>query len=146
MGQALAKQNFTPLYILNDSESTYPSTERMLRIIDASKKGVSATQLKNLLQEIGLNLKELSDILPVSYSSLSKKKVFSPEVSERIYALTILYRLGIDVFSDKDIFTGWLRKPNQAIGGSIPFDLLGSNLGMDIVRDELLRIEHGLFA
>lgn len=146
MGQALRNLIFTPLYVLNDGDSVYPSTERMLRIIDASKKGVSAQQLKNLLHQIGLNMKELSEILPVSYSSLSKKKSFSPEVSERIYALSILYRLGIDVFNDKEIFTQWLRKPNQAIGGSIPFELLGSNLGMDIVRDELLRIEHGLFA
>lgn len=145
MGQALRKQTFSPLYVLKEGDSPFPSTERMLRIIDASKKGVSSVQLKNLLTEIGLNMKELSEILPVSYSSLSKKKSFSPEVSERIYALSILYRMGMDVFNDRSIFTSWLRKPNQALGGAIPFELLGSNLGMDIVRDELLRIEHGLF-
>lgn len=40
----------------------------------------------------------------------------------------------------------WLRKPNRALQGRRPLDLLASDVGARLVEQELGRIEHGLGA
>jgi putative toxin-antitoxin system antitoxin component (TIGR02293 family) len=53
---------------------------------------------------------------------------------------------GIEVFGDKEKLIGWLQRSNVALGRRKPMDLLASGLGIDLVLDELGRIEHGLAA
>jgi putative toxin-antitoxin system antitoxin component (TIGR02293 family) len=38
----------------------------------------------------------------------------------------------------------WLRKPNRALGGTRPLDLLASDVGARMVERALTRIEHGV--
>lgn len=144
MGHALRKDDLDPTKVLKGSGSSTP--QQIIHMIAASRDGVSATELKSLLAEIGLHMTELADILPISYSSLTKLSLFSPEVSERIYQIAVVFREGISTFEDKDIFRTWLQKPNRALGGQVPFGLLASSMGIGLVREELLRIEHGLYA
>ncbi len=40
----------------------------------------------------------------------------------------------------------WLGKPNRALDGMRPLDLLASDTGSVLVEDVLARIEHGVFA
>ena len=40
----------------------------------------------------------------------------------------------------------WLQKPNRALGGAIPIDLLSSDLGADQVETILGRIEYGVYS
>lgn len=40
----------------------------------------------------------------------------------------------------------WLRKPNRALEGRLPLDLLSSDVGARVVEQVLGRIEHGLGA
>ncbi len=40
----------------------------------------------------------------------------------------------------------WLRKPNRALQGRRPLDLLASDVGARVVEQELGRMEHGLGA
>ena len=40
----------------------------------------------------------------------------------------------------------WIRKPNRALGGGSPIELLDLDLGLDAVLNVLGRIEHGVFS
>ncbi len=40
----------------------------------------------------------------------------------------------------------WLQSPSRALGGEIPLRLLDTDVGAEVVREELGRIEHGVFA
>jgi putative toxin-antitoxin system antitoxin component (TIGR02293 family) len=53
---------------------------------------------------------------------------------------------GSEVFEDKEKFIGWLNMPSVAFAQKTPLSLLNSKFGVDMVLDELGRIEHGVFS
>jgi len=50
------------------------------------------------------------------------------------------------VFGNKLKFDSWLETSNLALGDINPKSFLDSNLGINLVKDELARIEHGVLA
>ena len=58
----------------------------------------------------------------------------------------MLNKYGIEVFDDQDKFNVWLLTKNVALGGIKPKDLLDSSFGIQLLKDELTRIEHGVLA
>ena len=71
---------------------------------------------------------------------------FSPLQSERIIQISLLYQYGIEVFGTPEKFDLWLGAINPALGGLSPKDLLDNSFGINLVRNELTRIEHGILA
>jgi uncharacterized protein (DUF2384 family) len=43
-------------------------------------------------------------------------------------------------------FKSWMEKPAFGLGGSKPLRMMNTVTGMDLVEDELLRIEYGALA
>ena len=66
--------------------------------------------------------------------------------SERIIHLTLLFKYGIEVFGTKEKFKSWLETDILALGNIKPNQLLDNSFGIDLVKDELGRIEHGILA
>jgi len=73
-------------------------------------------------------------------------KSFDTIQSEKILQITLLYKKGIDVFGDKTKFDTWLISNNIALGNIKPKDLLDNAFGINLLNDELIRIEHGVLA
>lgn len=57
-----------------------------------------------------------------------------------------LYQYGIKVFGDEEKFRAWLEIQNPALGNVIPKRLLDNAAGIDLIKNELIRIEHGVLA
>ena len=66
--------------------------------------------------------------------------------SERILDIALLQRKGIEVFGNTDNFFTWLKSINISLGGIKPLELLDNSFGIGLLKDELLRIEHGILA
>lgn len=62
-----------------------------------------------------------------------------------IWALEIK-ALADRVFGDGQKADTWLQRPNFALSGQKPADLLQDELGTAVVRELLERIDHGIFA
>ena len=58
----------------------------------------------------------------------------------------MLFRKGEEVFGSEENYFTWLSAKNISLGGKAPRALLGSSVGINLVRDELSRIEHGILA
>lgn len=56
-----------------------------------------------------------------------------------------LYRHGETVFDGVTNFRAWLERPNSALSGKRPIDLLTSTRGFKEVDDLLTRIEFGVY-
>jgi putative toxin-antitoxin system antitoxin component (TIGR02293 family) len=67
-------------------------------------------------------------------------------VSERLIDLARLFHRGMEVFDEKEKFLLWLNRPNKSLDNQLPIELIETNMGMDLVMDELLKIEHGVFS
>lgn len=60
--------------------------------------------------------------------------------------LTALYQHGNSVFEDPLKFERWLNKPNGALNGETPANLIETEAGIKQVDKILGRIEHGIFS
>jgi len=57
--------------------------------------------------------------------------------------LIVLYRKGVEVFSSITNFNKWLHKPSFGLGKKIPYSLMNTTTGIDLIFEELVRIEYG---
>jgi putative toxin-antitoxin system antitoxin component (TIGR02293 family) len=117
-----------------------------MELIDRIRVGVKKSEWKDFIAEIGATEKEFEYILPTSISSMQKKMLYDRETSERIYELARLFGLGYVVFDSISEFKQWLMTPSKALGNKQPFDLLDSSLGFEMVENEIIRIQHNVYA
>jgi putative toxin-antitoxin system antitoxin component (TIGR02293 family) len=115
-------------------------------LIGRIREGVKKTDWKQLLHYTGSTEKEFEHLLPSSISSMQKKTVYSKETSERIYELARLFGLGYEVFDSKEDFKKWLMTPSRTLGNKIPFELLDSSFGFEIVENEIVRIQYNVYS
>jgi hypothetical protein len=65
---------------------------------------------------------------------------------ERLIRTLEIETLADRVFGDSKKAEAWLRRPNAALSGQRPGDLLKDELGTAVIREMLERIDHGIFA
>ena len=75
-----------------------------------------------------------------------ERKSFDSNSSEKIIEIALLYKYGIEVFGNKEKFNTWLETKNVALGGIVPKELLDNTFGINLLKDELTRIEYGILA
>jgi putative toxin-antitoxin system antitoxin component (TIGR02293 family) len=91
----------------------------------------------------------MAALLPVTERTIQRyapKEHFDRVVSENILHLAEVVARGLAVFENSDNFKAWINQPSTALGGRSPKSLLPSRFGIDMVLDELTRIEHGVAA
>jgi putative toxin-antitoxin system antitoxin component (TIGR02293 family) len=134
---------FSPSWVvLNGKDAPGYKMELIRRI----REGVKKTDWKQLIKYTGSTEKEFEHILPASISSMQKKTVYSKETSERIYELAQLFGLGYNVFDSKEDFKKWLMTPSRTLGNKIPFELLDSSFGFEMVENEIVRIQYNVYS
>ena len=95
-------------------------------------------------------MNEWSGFLHLSERTMQRyqkeNKSFDSIYSEKIISIAMLYYYGIDVFGNKENFDKWLETKNIALGGLLPKELFDNTFGLQLIRDELTRIQHGILA
>ena len=134
---------FSPSWVVQNGKDA-PGYK--MELIGRIREGVKKTDWKQLIQYTGSTEKEFEHILPASISSMQKKTVYSKETSERIYELARLFGLGYDVFDSKEDFKKWLMTPLRTLGNKIPFELLDSSFGFEMVENEIVRIQYNVYS
>ncbi|MBS1515722.1 MAG: DUF2384 domain-containing protein [Bacteroidetes bacterium] len=116
-------------------------------VVSEASAGVYAASFFDFADACGHPKERLADILNISVKTLMRYKTrkarMNPQNSEHLLKLFALYRKGIDVFSSISSFNQWLEKPAFGLGGIIPFNYLNTISGIEIIIEELSRIEHG---
>jgi len=119
-------------------------------LIEIIKNGFTYKAFRAFIHTIPFSLQEWADYLHVSGRTLHRYEqnntTFDAPQSERILEIGMLYKQGVNVFGNPDKFNTWLNAPSVSLGGRIPKSLLDSTLGIQLLRDELIRIEHGVLS
>lgn len=76
----------------------------------------------------------------------SRRQRLSPEQSDRLARLVRVADRAEDALGNAEKAGHWLRRPNRALQGKRPIDLLESGLGARMVERVLGRIEHGVYS
>jgi putative toxin-antitoxin system antitoxin component (TIGR02293 family) len=124
-----------------------PNTEeRQLKLI---RGGLTRGSLDTLMNKTGLDIYELADILEITDRTLRRytsNEVLNKRLSERALEIAKLYSRGEEVFGDAPSFKQWMDTEVPALGHRKPKSFLDTSLGIQMLMDELGRIEHGVFA
>jgi putative toxin-antitoxin system antitoxin component (TIGR02293 family) len=120
--------------------------ERQLKLI---RGGLTRGSLDTLMNKTGINIYELADILEVTDRTLRRytsEEVLNKRLSERALEIAKLYSRGEEVFGDAISFNQWMNTEVPALGHRQPKSFLDTSMGIQMLMDELGRIEHGVFA
>jgi len=120
-----------------------------MEIIEMSKKGVTKATLIAFMHYLNFSPDQFAALLPITLRTIqrySNEKVFTPNISEHIILLVLLVKQGIAVFGSLKSFVSWFNASSQALGGRRPCDLVCFKVGTQMVKDELGRIEYGVYA
>jgi putative toxin-antitoxin system antitoxin component (TIGR02293 family) len=118
-------------------------------MVELGGKGVPKGAISRLAKHLSIGLQEMAPILSVNLRTIQRydpEKVFNRSVSERILRIALVVSKGEDIFGSGEQFNFWLKEPNRALADKKPLDLLVSDFGIDLVLEELGRIEHGIIS
>jgi putative toxin-antitoxin system antitoxin component (TIGR02293 family) len=121
-----------------------PASEGDLRSV--IRDGLPKQAVDSVMASAGLTLRELSQSLNLSTRSLQRRGRqgrLARNESDRLYRLARILALARHYIGDKDRATRWLRRPNRALGGSTPLELLDTEAGARAVENVLGRIAYG---
>ncbi len=118
-------------------------------LIEVSNAGLTKDALKHLSDFLSLSLRQIASLLPITERTIIRYKPndhFNSVVSEQILQIAEVATRGVEVFGDKDKFINWINQPCKPRATKIPLSLLNSRFGIEMILNELGRIEHGIFA
>jgi len=117
-------------------------------IVLNSLKGLSANVFYDLVLITGMNKNQLADdIFKLSLKTIKRyqedNKKLNPRNSELILKLIAMYKKGAEIFGSIESFNKWLNKPAFGLGNKIPYQIMNTSTGIDLIFEELVRIEFG---
>ena len=130
-------------YSWNDDKRSY-------LLIKLVREGISYSDFKKVSDRTPFTSKEWAAYLNVSVRTMERhreeNKTFRKEQSERILSIYQLLNYGQSVFGKRENFFEWISSESIALGGVKPKELLDTSIGINMVKDELGRLEHGVLA
>lgn len=112
----------------------------------AIREGFPQEVVGSVMHAAGLTLKELSATLDLSPRSLQRRRHqgrLARYESDRLYRLARTIALAKRYIGDQEAATRWLKRPNRALGGHVPLELMDTEPGARAVENVLGRIAFG---
>jgi putative toxin-antitoxin system antitoxin component (TIGR02293 family) len=119
-----------------------------LDFVELGSRGLPYSSLSHFSRVLQIPVRQMAEWLPVTERTLARyaaSEQLNRPVSEHLIQLARLFARGEQVFGDRKKFRTWLELPSRLLGGRAPVALLSSPLGLELVTDELGRIEHGVY-
>lgn len=119
-------------------------TETDLRA--AIREGFPQSVVAEVMRGAGITLKELAACLDLSARSLQRRRSegrLARYESDRLYRLARIVALAKHYLGNEEIATRWLKRPNRALGGQTPLDLVDTEPGARAVENVLGRAAYG---
>ncbi|MBD3628607.1 antitoxin Xre-like helix-turn-helix domain-containing protein [Cyclobacterium sp.] len=114
-----------------------------LNRVETFRHGLRKKSFESLKEVSGLDNNTLAAALGVSAKTLQRKEVFDTIQSEKMYKLAVLYALGNNYFG-KEGFRRWMERPLFSIGNIKPIALIDVSEGLDLLKAEIMRLQHGI--
>ncbi len=111
--------------------------------VDTFRNGLDKSSFESFKELSGLDYNTLADALGVSTKTLQRKDVFDTGQSEKLYELAELYAIGVNYFG-RDGFRRWMERPLFTLGNRVPLDLIDVSAGIDLLKAEIMRLQHGI--
>ena len=118
-------------------------------VVAIRKNPLKKSNLLSVTRKFRFSNKQAAKIGGVGLRTFQRQRStahLSVSASESLLKLAEVYENGLQAFDgDAAAFMKWLLAPIPALNNSTPVDMLTSQMGAQLVNEELLRIEYGLF-
>lgn len=146
---------------LSDAEVSYQNTSRAFNLLKTYratfksptvkltriKKGLEAQAISDLIEITGATQATVASILDLTEPTLRKHikggRALNTGLSEHILQLFQLFDKGMDTFGSLGEFKNWMSHESIAFSAR-PIDILDTLTGINMVMDELIRIDYGI--
>jgi putative toxin-antitoxin system antitoxin component (TIGR02293 family) len=117
-------------------------------IIEVIRSGLPARSVQDFSEALNLPIRELSTYIHVSSRTLERRlkdnRALDVDASDRLVELAKVYGRASEVMEGNERARRWLFESSRVLGNVTPVSLLDTSSGIELVLDELGRIEHGI--
>jgi putative toxin-antitoxin system antitoxin component (TIGR02293 family) len=117
--------------------------------MEAIHAGLPVRELQELRAGLGVPLGRLVLLLGISKATLHRREAggrLGSAESERVVRFARLMGKAVEVLETEESARQWLASPQFGLGGAVPLDYAGTELGAREVEDLLGRIEYGVYS
>ena len=116
-------------------------------LLFSSKKGLDPKAALDFLSVSGFSYQEFQDTFKTTVKTIQNYVVqnisLDAALSEKLLKSFALYYKGIELFGSPKAFHNWLNTSAYGLGNQIPYELLDTITGINLIEEELIRIEYG---
>lgn len=123
----------------------YPAS----RLIPKVRAGLAVEELECLRQSLDLPMERLVPLLGLSKATMHRRKLsgrLDPSESDKVVRFARLLGLAVRTLESIENARAWLASPQVGLGGAIPLEYAGTEVGAREVEDLLGRIEYGVYS
>ncbi len=123
--------------------------ESELDFVRAVREGLPTSAVDAILEDGTLSPDELERLVLPRRTLAHRRKHgqrLARDESDRLSRVARVVATANETLTSRERSALWLRRPNRALGGATPLDLLETGDGARLVEDVLGRIAHGVFS
>ena len=140
----------TPAMYVSDFEVAYerkPYYNDAISLLKKSKAGLSAKTALDFLELSGFTQDEFQETFKTTVKTIqnhvTRELTLDAALSEKLLKSFALFDKGAEIFGSANDFHRWLSKPAYGLGNQVPFTLMDTITGIQLIEEELIRIEFG---
>jgi putative toxin-antitoxin system antitoxin component (TIGR02293 family) len=117
--------------------------------IQLIRKGVSKKSIDHLIEATSITAAEMAELMettPRKLAAIKPNTIMEKSQSEKAVNIARLYSLGEEVFGSKEEFNKWMNGRVPSLGKQMPKEYLDTASGINLLMDELGRIQHGVYS
>ena len=132
------------LHLLEDDIKQQSGT---VRVIDKLELGISVKAIERIATYLDISVNQLMTYLRISRSTWHRRKKVGKldfNLSDKVLQLSKLLEYAESVFGNMEKVRLWFEEPSIVFENRRPVELIGSLSGLNLINEELIRIEHGV--
>jgi len=132
------------LHLLEDDIKQQSGT---VRVIDKLELGISVKAIEKIATYLDISVNQLMTYLRISRSTWHRRKKVGKldfNLSDKVFQLSKLLEYAESVFGNMEKVRLWFKVHSVVFENRRPIELIGSLSGLNLVNEELIRIEHGV--
>jgi putative toxin-antitoxin system antitoxin component (TIGR02293 family) len=127
-----------------------PFYSNTISLLNNAKRGLNAKAALDFLSLSGFTQNEFQETFKTTVKTIQnhvmRKLSLDAALSEKLLKSFALYDKGTALFGSANNFHQWLHTPAYGLGNQQPFTLMDTITGMQLIEEELIRIEYGALA
>jgi putative toxin-antitoxin system antitoxin component (TIGR02293 family) len=140
--------------LVQEEAAIYAKYDTQIRgnisIVLNARKGLSANILYDIILLTGFKKEQIATLFNTSAKTITRYtqegKNLDIVSSEHALKLIALFKKGTEIFGELEAFRRWIQKSAYGLGWQVPAELMETSGGIELIMEELYRIEFGATA